>query len=298
MNSSLRLLRVFLAVSKEGNLGRAAAALYVSQPSLSQDIRRLEREIDIQLFVRGPHGVTLTAAGEEFRRDVEDAIALLDRAVERARNVGSANKPRVTLGFTPSVGQELMPSLLPILERRLPNIVVEEREADTGAVAPGVRSGVFDLGLVHCQGVEDGIASTTLRQDELCVALAADHPLSGRGEAMSLQELGDLPLMIWPREVAPDYYDTLIAICHKAGLLPEVVPGPRRAIIRSYTVSDGSVFCLLPLSMSHMQVPGVSFVPIADPQARLALDLVRREREERPEVTAVWNLLVEEVPRV
>ena len=297
MNSSLRLLRVFLAVSKEGNLGRAAATLYVSQPSLSQDIRRLERELGVQLFVRGPHGVALTAAGEELRRDVEDALALLDRGVERAQNVGSATKPRVTLGFTPSIGQELMPSLLPTLEGRLPKIVVEEREADTGSVTTGVRSGVFDLGLVHCQGVEDDIASMTLRQDELCVALAANHPLSGRGQPMNLEELGDLPLMIWPREVAPEYYDTLIAICHKSGLLPEVVPGPRRAIIRSYTVSGGSVFCLLPLSMSHMQVPGVSFVPIADPEARLPLDLVRRKREDRQEVTAVWNLLVEEVSR-
>jgi DNA-binding transcriptional LysR family regulator len=198
MSSFLLLLRVFLAVCKEWNLGRTAAALYVSQPSLSHDIRRLEREIDIQLFVRGPHGSPSppperSSAGCR-RRD----------SPPRARNLGSANEPLVTLGFTPSLGQELMPSLLPILERRLPNILVEEREADTGAVAPGVRSGVFDLGLVHCQGVEDGIAATTLRQDELCVALAADHPLSGRGEAMGLQELGDLPLMISPREVAPD----------------------------------------------------------------------------------------------
>jgi len=296
MNCSLRLLRVFVAVSREGNLGRAATTLYVSQPSLSQDIRRLERELGTQLFVRGPHGVSLTPAGEEFRRDIEDALALLDRAVERAQTASRAKKPRIVLGFSPSIGQGLMPTLLPFLERQLPGIVVDEREADTGAVASGVRSGSFDLGLLHCHGAEESLAAVTLRSEPLCVALAADHPLSRRGRSIQLKELGDLSLMIWPREVAPDYYDTLIAICNQAGLSPQVVPGPRRAIIRSYTVSCGKVFCLLPLATSQMQVPGVAFIPIADPRATVALDLVRREREDREEVTAVWDLLVEEAP--
>ena len=200
------------------------------------------------------------------------------------------------LAFSPSIGLELMPTLLPLVERRLPGIVVDEREADTGAVASGVRSGIFDLGLVHCQDAEKSLSVVTLRHEKLCVALAADHPLSVRGQPICLQELGDLSIMIWPREVAPDYYDTLIAICRQAELTPAVVPGPRRAIIRSYKVSSGSVFCLLPLSNSHLQVPGVSFVPVADPHATVALDLVRREREDRQEVTAVWDLLLEEVP--
>ncbi|HTW97863.1 MAG TPA: LysR family transcriptional regulator, partial [Acidimicrobiales bacterium] len=202
MNVSLRLLRVFLAVSKEGNVGRAASSLYVSQPSLSQDIRRLERELGIQLFVRGPHGVSLTPAGEEFRRDVDDALALLDRAVERAQAAARSPRRRIVLGFSPSIGHELMPSLLPLIESRLDDVVLDEREVDTGGVAPGVRSGAFDIGLAHCQGEQAGLASVTLRLDPLSVALAADHPLARRGGEVRLAELGDLPLMLWSRELA------------------------------------------------------------------------------------------------
>jgi DNA-binding transcriptional LysR family regulator len=296
MNVSLRLLRVFLAVSREGNVGRAASALHVSQPSLSQDIRRLEREIGTPLFLRGPQGVSLTAAGEAFRRDVEDALALLDRAVERAQMAGRTKQRRIVLGFSPSIGHQLMPSLLPLLERRLPDIAVDEREVDTGAVAPGVRSGAFDVGLAHCQGAEAGLTSVTVRDEPLCVALAADHPLSRRQQPLRLAELDELALMVWPREIAPDYYDRLVAICQEGGLLPKVVHGPRRAIIRSYAVSGGDVFCLLPLSTSGLQVPGVSFVPVADPHATVALVLVRREREEREEVRAVWDVLLQVTP--
>ena len=203
-----RLLRVFVAVSK-GDLGQAAKGPLVSQPSLSQDIRRLERELRTQLFVRGSHGVTLTPAGEEFRRDIEDALALLDRAVEHAeRRQGQQTTRRARVQPEHGAGAA-MSTLLPLVELRLPAIVVDDCEADTGAVASGVRSGTFDLGLVHCQGAEKGLTVETLRHEKLCVALAADHPLSVRGQPICLQELGDLSIMIWPREVAPDYYDTL-----------------------------------------------------------------------------------------
>lgn len=298
MNVSLRLLRVFLAVSREGNVGRAASSLLVSQPSLSQDIRRLERELGTQLFVRGAHGVTLTPAGEEFRRDVEDALALLDHAVEHAQAAAHSSRRRIVLGFTPSIGHELMPSLLSLLEARLPGVLLDEREVDTGEVAAGVRSGTFDIGLAHCQTAEAGLTTMTVRLDPLCVALSAEHPLAKRAGPVRLAEIGDLPLMLWSRDLAPQYHDRLVAICDEAGLSPRLVPGPRRAVIRSYALSDGSAFCLLPLSTSRLHVPGVSFLPVADEEALVSLEAVRRNRREGADVESVWQLLLAEAPRL
>ena len=295
MNVSLRLLRLFLAVSKEGNLGRAAAKLYVSEPSLSQGIRRLERELGAQLFVRGPHGVELTEPGAAFQRDVADAVALIDEATRRARLDGRQRRRTVVLGFSPSIGQQLLPALLPVLERRLRDIAVDEREVDTGEVARGVRSGAFDLGLLHCQGAGAGLSAVILCRERLCVALASDHPLSTRDRPVHLGELGGLSLMLWPREIAPEYYDTLIGICHRAGLSPGITPGPRRAMVRSYVLSSGNVFCLLPVSNARLQVPGVRFIPVAD-DATVALSLVKREGEDRTEVASVSELLIEQVP--
>lgn len=297
MSVSLRLLRVFLVVSREGNVGRAAAALYVSQPSLSQDIRRLERELGTQLFVRGPQGVSLTPAGTAFRRDVEDALRLIDRAVEEARAVGRARQTRLVLGFTPSIGHRLLPSLLPILESRVPAVALDEREVDTGGIGSGVRSGSFDLGLAHCVDAEDGLESRTIRREPLSVALAASHPLSRRRLPVRLSELEGLPMMLWARELAPCYHDTLVRICEQAGLQPEILPGPRRAMIRSYAVSEGKVFCLLPRSTSTLSIPGVAFLDVADPDALVPLDLVRRASDDRAEVAEVWQVLVEEASR-
>jgi len=293
MNVSLRLLRAFVAVGREGNVRRAAARLFVSQPSLSQDIRRLERHVGVPLFVRGPQGMTLTQPGEELLRCVETALVLIDRGVDQARSVATTRKTRLLLAFSPSVGNRLMPALLPLLERRLADVVVDEREVDTGEVGPGVRDGRFDVGLAHCPSLEDGLVVTTLVEEPLCAALAATHP-AARRSSVSLAELEGLDLLLWPRETAPEYFDRILAICRQAGTDPKVVQGARRAVIRSYLLAEGRTFCLLPASTAVLRVPGVSFVPIADGHAAIPLMAIRRAEEHRPEVLAVEDIAREQ----
>jgi DNA-binding transcriptional LysR family regulator len=284
---SLRLLRAFAVVGVEGNVGRAAAKLYVSQPSLSQDIRRLEREVGTELFIRGPHGVRLTPAGEILHRDVQAALTLLERSVESARAVARSERRRVVLAFSPSIGHRLVPLLLPALEHDLPDLAVDEREVDTGEVTPGIRSGRFDIGLAHCATSEPELHATPMGDDPLCVALASDHPAAQRGEPVWLRSLKGLSLLLWPREVAPEYHDHILEVCAHAGLPAPVVPGPRRSLIRSYLLSEGGIFALLPLATSALHVPGVTFLPVLDEQAAVPLVLIRRQSEERPEVLRV-----------
>jgi DNA-binding transcriptional LysR family regulator len=287
MNASLRLLRAFVAVGNEGNVGRAAARLFVSQPSLSQDIRRLERAVGTDLFIRGPHGVRLTPAGEILHREVDAALTMLSRGVERACAAARDERIRVVLSFSPSIGHRLIPALLPALEDRLPAVTVDEREVDTGDVTPGILAGRFDLGLAHCAPDNPELQTTFLGVDPLCVAVASDHPLAAQTEPVHLSQLEGLSLLLWPRETASEYYDHIIGVCAGAGLRPVVVPGPRRTLIRSYVLTGGDVFCLLPLATSGLNVPGVSFLSVADPAATVPLVLVSRADEARPEVRQV-----------
>jgi DNA-binding transcriptional LysR family regulator len=293
MNASLRLLRAFVAVGNEGNVGRAAARLFVSQPSLSQDIRRLERAVGTDLFIRGPHGVRLTPAGEILHREVDAALTMLSRGVERACAAARDERHQVVLSFSPSIGHRLIPALLPVLEDRLPTVIVDEREVDTGDVIPGILAGRFDLGLAHCTPDNPELQVTRLGDDPLCVAVASDHPVASQRDPVRLDQLTGLSLLLWPRHTAPEYYDHILAVCAIAGLHPDVVPGPRRTLIRSYVLAAGDVFCLLPLATSRLNVPGVSFLPVADGAATVPLVLVRRVDDPRPEVLDVEASVVE-----
>jgi DNA-binding transcriptional LysR family regulator len=293
MNASLRLLRAFVAVGNEGNVGRAAARLFVSQPSLSQDIRRLERAVGTDLFIRGPHGVRLTPAGEILHREVDAALTMLDRGVERACAAAREERRRVVLAFSPSIGHRLIPALLPALEDRLPTVTVDEREVDTGDVTPGILAGRFDLGLAHCAPDDPGLAATRLGDDPLCVAVASDHPAATRSEPVHLADLAGLSILLWPRDTAPEYYDHILGVCAASGLQPDVVPGPRRTLIRSYVLAAGDVFCLLPKATSGLNVPDVSFLPVADTTATVPLVLIRRVDDPRPEVLDVETSVVD-----
>jgi DNA-binding transcriptional LysR family regulator len=294
---SLRLLRAFVAVAREGHVGRAAQRLYVSQPSLSQDIRRLERRIGVELFLRGARGMELTAAGDALLAGVECGLLAVDRAVAEAGTLGGAAQRTVSICFSPSIGNRLMPGLIPILDRRMPEVGVDEREVDTGEVGPGVREGRYDLGFAHCPTRERDLAITPVVDERMCAAVAADHPVAGRNRTR-LSDLAGMDIVLWPRETAPDYYDHLLLTCTQAGFTPAVVQGPRRAIIRSYLLADRTAFCLLPASTAQLSVPGVAFIDIVDEHARVPLVSVRRADDSREDVLAVERVARSEGDRL
>lgn len=289
LDVSLRLLRTFVAVAETGHVGRAAQRLFVSQPSVSQDIRRLERAARVELFERTSRGMELTPAGAAMLTGVRNGLLAVDRGATEAAALGGVVTRSVSIAFSPSVGNRLMPALIPTLVRALPGIAMDEREVDTGEVGPGVRDGRFDLGIAHCPSAESELHATPLFAEPACVAIAADHPLARRSTA-TVADLEGLDLVLWPRDTAPDYYDHLLSICASTGQPPRVVPGPRRAIIRSYLLSSRSTFCLLPASTASLTVPGVAFVPLTDDAARIPLVALRRRDDARPDVLAIEQL--------
>ncbi|MBX3093413.1 MAG: LysR family transcriptional regulator [Cryobacterium sp.] len=289
MNVSLRLLRAFVAASREGHVGRAAAKLYVSQPSLSQDIRRLERELGVELFDRGPKGLTLTASGQEFLRAVESSLTILDRGIAQAREIAVGERPVVSIGYSPSLGNRLMPELLPVLEREFPSITFDLIGVDTGEVAEGVTAGRFDLGLEHGGSAAPELAMESLVDEPLVVALGTEHPLAGR-DLIAVAELQGSELMIWPRDTAPEYYDRIFEFCAAGGLQIERVREFRRSMTRSYLFNEDDVFSILPLSASFLHLPGTTFVAVSDDHGTVPLASLTRAGDERPVLRRVAEL--------
>lgn len=288
MDVSLRLLRAFQAVAREGSVGRAARRMFVSQPALSQDIRRLERMVGAELFVRDSRGMTPTPAGEILADGVGRALAILDRSTALARDVAAGRRPAVTLAYTPSIGNHLLPLLLPELERCLPQLEIDEREVDTGEAGPAVESGRCDLALAHCPEPSPLLDATVLARDPLVAAVSADHPLAGASAGpVALRDLAGLDLLLWPREVAPAYHDRILDVCRKAGLPGAVRTGPRRALTRSYLLAEADTFALLPNGAATLSVPGVAFLALAEPEATVDLVLLRSRTDTRPGPEAV-----------
>src|SRR6201997_3910227 len=128
MDLEPRLLRYFLAVAEELHFGRAAARLYIAQPSLSNQIHKLERTLGTDLFVRDSRHVALTTAGQALLEEAPVALAALERAADRARLAGAGIAGTIRLGYTPAAGFETLGAILAAVEHDNPNITVVPSE--------------------------------------------------------------------------------------------------------------------------------------------------------------------------
>jgi len=164
MDLSLRRLEVFVAVADRRHFSRAADALHLSQPVVSQEVKRLERQIGVQLFERTSRRVELTAAGDELYTQATLLLESVDRTIAKVREIGIGGPQTLRLVHTPSVSDETLPVLLEQLDRRCPEVRVQEQEVNTGGAIPELMAERADFALCRFVDRSVGVSARTVRQ--------------------------------------------------------------------------------------------------------------------------------------
>ncbi len=187
----LRQLEAFVALATELHFGRAAEQLRLGQPTLSETIRRLEREFGTPLFIRTTRRVTLTAAGVELvghAKLILDSVATASAAVRRA---GSGDGGTVRLGITPPVAPVLAPHLVELFALDAPRVTVDVQRMWLPLLTRAVADGTVDVAITCglLEGSAD-VASEVFCAEPLLVGVRASHRLAGRA-GVSLAELAD-----------------------------------------------------------------------------------------------------------
>ena len=178
----LRQLEAFVVVATELHFGRAAEQLHMGQPTLSETIRRLERELGTPLFARTTRRVALTAAGTELvghAKLILDSVATARAAVRR---VGSGDSGTVRLGITPPVAPVLAPHLVELFTRQAPQVTLEVERMWLPRLTQAVADGTVDVAIT-CGLIETGadVLGTVFCAEPLLVGLRTSHRLAGRG---------------------------------------------------------------------------------------------------------------------
>ncbi|MEV4253773.1 LysR family transcriptional regulator [Spirillospora sp. NPDC049652] len=253
----LRQLRYFCAVAREGNLTRAAEALGLRSPSLSQQIRALEDDLGARLFERSAAGMALTPAGEALLPEARAALAAVERARRAVEQAASAVRVH-TVGLPPGVPARL-PARIRAAARALGAEVAFE-DAPTDRQLQRLRHRDLDLGVLSMPvGQVAGLEVRVVHREPLGLLMAADHPLAAE-ERIAWERLHDQELLWFPRERAPGYHDALLAACHTAGWHPRLrVSTARRAITHAELAAGEPVVALRPASAAE---PGLAWRPL------------------------------------
>ena len=211
----LKDLRYLVAVADSGHFGHAAAKCFVSQPTLSAQLRKLELSLGVQLIERGPRHAALTAAGEEIAQRARTMLEQADSIVSlaQARRDPLAGPLRVAL--LPTIGPYLLPSLLSPLHRALPRLELMLYEYQTAPMLERLRHGDIDVGILALPVPAEGCMSRELYEEPFVLAVPQGHPLAARSQ-IRLEELKDETLLLL--EDGHCLRDQALSVCQRSGV--------------------------------------------------------------------------------
>lgn len=301
---TLTELRYIVAVARERHFGRAAETCFVSQPTLSVAVKKLEDELGLTLFERGPGEVSVTPAG---RRIIEQAQRVLEEA-SRIRELAAAGKDPLAgplrLGAIYTIGPYLLPKLIPILRRTAPAMQLLIQENFTHRLAEELRSGEVDVILVALPFEAPGVMTRPVYDEPFMVAVPKGHPWENRKRVTS-EELTNESLLLLGEGHC--FRDQVLDICHtvrsrERSPLARTVEGGSLETIRQM-VAGGVGVTVLPATSTATSGGSsdlIRILPFARPAPTRRVGLAWRRSFPRPEAIEALRkaILATNLPQV
>lgn len=221
----LRQLHYALAIAKELNFSRAAEKLHIAQPSLSQQLAKLEKEIGVQLFSRSTNSVELTHAGKVFMEKAQTIVDMVEMLKREMDDISHMRKGKLVVGSLPITGSHILPLVLPAFQARFPDIEIQLIEDTTSHLEALTAAGETDISLLSLPIGDPSLAHEPLIEEEICLALPPNHPLAARSSAdtaaINIAELAKEPFIVLKK--GQGFRQISVDLCLDAGFAPRIV---------------------------------------------------------------------------
>jgi DNA-binding transcriptional LysR family regulator len=268
----LRLVEYFVAVAEELHFGRAAERLHIAQPSLSQQIRRLEGQLGVTLLERNSRNVHLTDAGEALLHEGRKTLSQARHAIQTTRAAGAVG---LTVGFYGSAGADLLPATLRAFSKHHPRFPVGVRELPLGSI-DAILDGDVNVAFTRLQPGQTELEIEVIASEPRLVALAAAHALAAR-DSLTFAELANESFITNP--VVSDHAPRpprWLAEQRRHGLPGRVAANSTGVLEILTLVAAGRGVCLVPSAVArHYPHSDIAYVPMEDAEPAL-VSLARR----------------------
>lgn len=223
-----RALEYIQTVLEEGSVTRAAKRLFLAQPSLSQYLGRVEKNLGAEIFERNTSPVRLTAAGEIFVRSEQEIRGIRRRRESEINDIFGLKTGRLTIGSSHYRSMYLLTAVLPVFKQRYPGIRISLQEGTTGTLEEYAARGTTDFSIALLPLTYPELMYRRLFQEEIVLPLPPSHPLCGRAEAgsgrypvLDFSLLGKEPFIVMKKgqRIRSTFFD----LCRDTGVHPEIV---------------------------------------------------------------------------
>lgn len=262
----LRHLRYFVTVAEELHFGHAAQRLHMSQQPLSKQIRNLEDELETALFHRTKRTIRLTQAGEAFLREAQKTLVQADYAAATAQRIGRGEVGQLQVGFTGPILNSILPAAIRQFKSKCPDIRLGLRRLPTNEQVVALLDGSLDVGLLHPPTDTSLLLQEVIYREPLVVVLPSDHRFAADAPApISLTRLASESFVLFPRQIGPMLYDSIVSFCRSAGgFSPTIVQEafPQQTILG--LVAAGIGISMIHSSVQHIRQQDVATRPLIE----------------------------------
>jgi len=271
----LRQLKYFVSLAQSGTFSEAAERVHISQPALSQQIKKLEQELDALLIERMGKGVKLTEQGKHFLTEAMNVLDSVRSASESVNRDENSLHGSLRFGIIPTIAPYFLPSMMDRLrvDPDEVNIHIEEKQTDT--LIQQLKMGEVDHLLLSPPIPEDGLLTEKIGREPFQLALAEDDPLADR-TSIALDEITEEPILIL--EEGHCLRDQSLSFCEQQNVQPNVVfQGSSLQSIMNM-IETGFGYSFVPrMVVDSEQTRNLSFVPFEEPRPHREIILARRK---------------------
>jgi len=288
----LKDLRYLIAVADTGHFGRAAERCFVSQPTLSAQLKKLEDYLGVPLVERQPRKALLTPAGAEIVTRARRIVEATDEVVEIAQAHREPLAGRLRIAFLPTIGPYLLPVIAPKLRKELPRLELMLYEYQTAPMLERLRNGEIDMGVLALPVDMDGLAAKPLYDEPFTIAAPANHPLADRKQ-VKLEDLRGVTLLLL--EDGHCLRDQALDVCNRIDVHEKQDFRATSIETLRQMVAAGAGVTLMPELATrggHATPRGLVFRPFAKPAPTRRIGAVwRRSSPRRVAIEAVNRVI-------
>ena len=269
----LRHIRYFITLAEEMHFSRAARRLGISQPPLSQQIQALEHEVGIRLLDRSHHHVALTKAGEQFLTEAYKLFKQYDYFRQNASRIKLGEAGQLNLACVQSAFYEIMPPIIIHFRKTHPSVGISLNECTTSSAQVDLLAGRLDFAFIRINEVRAPLVVRRLRKERIIAAVPSGSRLAAY-KKLTLRQLAEEPNITFQQTTSYQLYSDILQAFNECGVMPNQIYEHSSLDSVLGFVACGLGVALIPVSVSKLTMPGVTFRELRDKIAMVSISLV------------------------